>query len=116
MSNRVVFRHLARLIEEARLLSKALDASRLHVNHPLITHVEHRLSNLWRLSGSIHLCENLEQHIREQKERNPDELQELVRRLVNEYYEALKLPFQRVPPPPWIRRRKKRKVIEVVAA
>lgn len=116
MSNKVILRLLRGLIEDARMTLDTSDFSSLHENHPLIAYIERRLSRMWALSGGL-LCPELERRIGETKKRKPEELRELVTRLVEEYYreqEALKPPFQRVPPPPWLRREGERREAEIV--
>jgi len=116
LSNKVVLRQLKRLIEEAKIYHKIFDTSRLHENHPLVNFIERRLSRRFSIAGGLQHCPELEKKIEEAKRNNPEELRRLIYRLIEEYYQPLKLPFQRVEPQPWVlqKKKKKKEVIPVI--
>jgi len=89
--------------------------TRIHLHHHLIDYLTLRLSSIFALSGGM-LCPRLEEKLKELEEKDPEKLIELLSRLIEEYYEKVAHipPRVRIEPPPWIKR-KKRKKVEVYA-
>jgi len=125
MSNKVVYNMFVRVFNEVlrRIENRSsLCASklksvrvRIHLHHPLIDYLTLRLSSIFALSGGM-LCPRLEEKLEELRKKDPEKLIELLTRLIEEYYEkvAYMPPRVRIGPPPWIKRkRRKKKLIEV---
>jgi len=124
MSNKVVYKTFVQVFNEVlrRIKNRShwyaskLKIDRIHLHHPLIDYLTLRLSAIFALSGGM-LCPKLEEKLEELQEKDPEKLIELLSRLIEEYYEkvAYMPPRVRIEPPPWIKKKKRKKLVEVYA-
>jgi len=128
MSNKVVYNMFVRMFNEVlrrienrgSFYASKLKVDKVHLHHPLIDYLTLRLSSIFALSGGM-LCPRLKEKLEELQKKDPEKLIELLIRLIEEYYEkvyeevAYMPPRVRIEPPPWIKKKRKRKLIEAYA-